>query len=155
MAQFVRTNTGGWVNLDHVVQVSEEKGHVVLWGAGEEKLGTCLGDAIMEGVVVPAAAGAVATVFYGLKGLRSERPTEEDLLSCRVPIAAWQVSDGTAKAILPDDAEAGGTVLIELADGGFLEPWSATFPNLASAKAEMLERAQKDWDREQQVGRAE
>jgi hypothetical protein len=153
MTKFFACDGGRWINLDCVAEIEEGEGKngftcLEFSDANGRRVGCkslkSLRDLrMLLGDVLPAAAGAVATVIT--VPTEGERPTE--VLAEWVPIAAWCVIDGQAEPILvqePIDEEA--VVLIEGPDGVLRDGVASVYPNLDAAKAAILADAQEDWD---------
>jgi hypothetical protein len=151
MTHFIDIGRGKRINLAHVESVEERyapgKTTTTFYAPGHTLLGTTeshldLDEALSP--VVPAAAGAVATVVHIC--FLDERPTEGDFWIDRQPIVAWRLTDTYAVPVIPDGSS--GTILIEQPDGQLQELAGATYDNLDDAKAKILRTAQDEWDRE-------
>jgi hypothetical protein len=165
VAHWIRTEDGSHVNLDHCVRIAPFS-RPARHGGGAEKerayrIETVGGETVtaeqwafpedtMPPVVfLPAAPGDVAVLVYVYD--EGRRPVEEDVSSEEVRVRAWAVSlvgpDYVASPVLANGLASGVEVLLREPDGRLLRQHVQTFPDLGTAKREILVEAQEAWDR--------
>jgi hypothetical protein len=101
-------------------------------------------------VIVPAAAGEVATVLYIGEDVEG-RPERADVRTARCQIAAWRcfIGEWAAPVLVgePEGEHSLRMTLVRRPDGRMADPMGASFANLNEATGVFLEEAQKWWDR--------
>jgi hypothetical protein len=151
MPQFIRTDDG-LVNADHIAHARHRHdGKVVLRDRDGKSLGVADQDDLETGILIPAAAGIFATVIT-VNGVYSAAPPTADCVYVdRVPIVAWRISRYTSDSYIALPVVAGigsdQTALIERPNGDLDSPDDRLYENLDAAKADFLEKAQREWQR--------
>jgi hypothetical protein len=150
MARFTSTVDGRTaVNLDHVFKTVETDGKKTkLLSDDGTTLGheysNCFDPVAMTSPVVAARPGEQAICISVMDG--DGRPTE--VFVERLWIRAWRIDCVRRDAVPILDEECGeDSVFLEQPDGRILKPLSCSYKDIDQAKAEILRKAQEDWDR--------
>jgi hypothetical protein len=165
---WMRTEDGGYVNLDHVVRIKPahaEHGQAFVLrlvdGDSARIIVSARADLPnMLGTILPAQPGQeVLLVSYDT--YISELPTENDVWFTRLPVLGWRDGDpegflfGPAP-ILPRDITINEFPVLVLADGCLLSLNDANpteYQNIETMQAAFLERARDEWKAKRERGK--
>lgn len=161
----IKTEDGTWVNLSYVATVhpnGKDRNNCTRWilrNADGESLGVLVAHDEPDierlfATYLPAVPGQTVYTFEVATRADGQRPTEADVFADPQAVIAWQINNRpwnrTIDPVLIEEFDEPSRVWHLMPDGSVCAPGSRSLASLDAAKADALQQAQADWDRDHQ-----